>query len=459
MPTAANAVTLTLQGDESPPPPGSPPSFMSPPAVGVVRVWQRRGCCFNRLQDIEIVLNVSGSLTVLPFASQPDLFAQVNFGAEIFSWRSGSWSSASCPSACGIAASVITRSVSCVGDRGSQGVEGQPGCTTAGKPTNSGTCPHTGCCGQAPFFVSSNGDDAASGCSPSQPMRTLSACVAAAEGSGGGTSCFLLPGSYHESVSANGVTNLTIARAPDWAIPAGSRAQAVLLEGAPRILGGWDQLTDDAGQSYYRSRLAVTSPRVWQLFVDNETLTSARYPNARMWTPAAWSRTLGWAGQAAGTTCGHSVDAGTIDPSGSQTLAALNVSVAGCNLIINNEHWVTRRYEVLSHTAGTGVLEYNNTASSSTSLCQRYATDLAVNKYFIDGCLAVFDAPGEWTYDGDHLVVRLPAGVPPLAADDERVSGKDQTCALPPRPNPAHPPDTSPHLDPRVLGARCSVAS
>ena len=59
--------------------------------------------------------------------------------------------------------------------------------------------------------------------------------------------------------------------------------------------------------------------------------------------------------------------------------------------------------------------------------------DIQVNRYFIDGCLAVFDSPGEWTYDGDHLVVRLPLGAAALATNDEtRMTGKDQTCVVVP---------------------------
>jgi hypothetical protein len=69
-------------------------------------------------------------------------------------------------------------------------------------------------------------------------------------------------------------------------------------------------------------------------------------------------------------------------------------------------------------------------------MCSAYAPptqgDIAVNRYYIDGCLAVFDTPGEWTYDGDHLVVRLPTGASPLATNDEtRIRGKDQTCTPP----------------------------
>jgi hypothetical protein len=125
------------------------------------------------------------------------------------------------------------------------------------------------------------------------------------------------------------------------------------------------------------------------------------------------------------------VDAGTRDPVNATTLASLNVSVNGCNLIINNEHWVTRRYEVVNHTAGSAELDYDNAGSRLQTHCQSYSTDIALSRYLIDGCMAVFDAPGEWAYDEGHLVVRLPEGVDPLTANDTRISGKVQTCVAP----------------------------
>ena len=46
----------------------------------------------------------------------------------------------------------------------------------------------------------------------------------------------------------------------------------------------------------------------------------------------------------------------------------------GCNLVINNEHWVTRRYVVANHTAGTGTLGYERDATGLDNhyLCEHY---------------------------------------------------------------------------------------
>ena len=69
-------------------------------------------------------------------------------------------------------------------------------------------------------------------------------------------------------------------------------------------------------------------------------LTPARWPNALLWTEGWWSRDAGWAAQANGSSCGESVDAGTLSPAageeGHQSLAGTGVSFNGCNAIINN---------------------------------------------------------------------------------------------------------------------------
>ena len=61
---------------------------------------------------------------------------------------------------------------------------------------------------------------------------------------------------------------------------------------------------------YYRTTSPVLT-EVWQLFLDGTVLTSARWPNAQAWSDEAWERERGWASQGQGTSCGHSVDAGT----------------------------------------------------------------------------------------------------------------------------------------------------
>ena len=49
--------------------------------------------------------------------------------------------------------------------------------------------------------------------------------------------------------------------------------------------------------------------------------------------------------------------------------------------------------------------------------------------YFIDGCVAAFDYPGEWVSDADgHLLLRLPAGVADISSLS--LKGKVQTYAF-----------------------------
>ena len=276
------------------------------------------------------------------------------------------------------------------------------------------------------------GTDTNTGCNASMPLLTIAACVSLV---GSGSSCLLMPGTYRESSAfIQGVTNLTIALAPAELWPHGEVATTATLDGTMDLLN-WEQRSDAYG-IYYRSTQSHgigDNGTVHQLFVDGEPLTAARWPNALAWTDEWWDPWRGWARQGAGTVCGHSEDAGTAQPAvseaGHQSLAATGVSFDGCNLILNNEHWITRRYEVQNHTAGTPSLNY--TTKPGNSLCDKYASDTTNNAYFIDGCVAAFDAPGEWVSDADgHLLVRLPAGLASQGIGSVTVTGKAQTYAL-----------------------------
>ena len=61
--------------------------------------------------------------------------------------------------------------------------------------------------------------------------------------------------------------------------------------------------------------------------------------------------------------------------------------------------------------------------------CYKYYDDDTNNRYFLDGCAAAFDAPGEWYADDDgHLNLRLPSGVTDI--DAVVLRGKIQTYAM-----------------------------
>ena len=365
----------------------------------LVRIWQRgggsdnAGCCFSRLKDIEVVYNntCTGASAVAAYPSQPSNFAELNLGPERFLWIAGEWLPSICPAnqPCGTVPTTRRQNVSCVGDKGTH-ASSDAECSESGdRPTANHSCPRAPCCiefGQTMEirYVSPGGDDSRSGCDPSQPLRSLASCIASSSQPTLAVTCRLLPGSYREEVLVQGQDDLTIELAPESEWPAGSSASAALMDGTETITFESEALVDANGP-FYRS----TAPtEAWQLFMKEKMLTPARWPNAAAWSEEAWSRSKGWASQAAGTFCGHSEDAGTANPAqgeaGHQSLATTGVSFDGCNAIVNNEHWNTRRYLVVNHTAGTGSFDYE--VANDNSLCKKYGADLRAARYFLDGC-------------------------------------------------------------------------
>ena len=61
--------------------------------------------------------------------------------------------------------------------------------------------------------------------------------------------------------------------------------------------------------------------------------------------------------------------------------------------------------------------------------CEKYGSAIDDNAYFPDGCVAAFDAAGEWVVDADgHLLLRLPSGYSDISAVS--ITGKVQAFAL-----------------------------
>jgi hypothetical protein len=200
----------------------------------------------------------------------------------------------------------------------------------------------------------------------------------------------------------------------------------VVIDGTV-ALTGWTQQSDAYG-IFYKSTSAYSNDTLpWQLFVDGAPLTPARWPNTLLWTTESWDRDSTWARQtSAVTACGHMIDAAY---STGADLAATNVSFNGCNAIVNNEHWVTRRYLVENHTAGTNTFDYSY--NPSLGFCYKYYNDATNNRYFIDGCAAAFDAPGEWAVDADgHLMFRLPVALASANMSTLSIRGKVQSYAI-----------------------------
>eukprot|EP00966_Prymnesium_polylepis_P164399 3800712-Prymnesium_polylepis.1 len=242
-----------------------------------------------------------------------------------------------------------------------QGAGPCSGCAECFVSPPSPPSPPPGCTLGGTLYVSNTGSDANSGCLESTPLASINACASKA---GAGGTCLVLPGTYSETVGVvDGVSGLTIKAGP---------AGGVTVDGTISLNGlSWETLTDAAGTTYYKSA-APLATAAWQLFANSEQLTSARWPNAPIWSDLAWSRDSGWAAtDKTQSVCGHTVDTGT---NTGNTLAGTGKSFDGCNVIINNEHWVTRRYVVANHTTGSSSFDYEYDPDDH-SLCDKYSVD------------------------------------------------------------------------------------
>ena len=90
---------------------------------------------------------------------------------------------------------------------------------------------------------------------------------------------------------------------------------------------------------------------------------------------------------------------------------------------------VNRRYKVESHTAGTNSFDYQH--NPSNGFCSTYYNDVETNRYFIDGCVAAFDAAGEWAVESNgYLLLRLPEEHSAADISSLEIRGKVQTYAM-----------------------------
>jgi len=223
---------------------------------------------------------------------------------------------------------------------------------------------------QSNYYVSPSGHNTNLG-TESAPFKTIEKALNSFDGTGG--TCYISEGTYHEEISLDGKTNITMRPYNN---------DTVIIDGTESIpSSGW---TTTDGTIY---ETTITSGNnIWQLFIDDKQQVMARWPNAQFSDKTIYDHKKWAKGTDSGTTNTH-IEVDTSN--GKPNLANLGVSVQGAMVIANVGNWKTWARTVTSHLAGQNEFDYT-TAGSFTD----------VHNYFYLECKKeLIDTNNEWFYD------------------------------------------------------------
>ncbi len=225
------------------------------------------------------------------------------------------------------------------------------------------------------FYVSVSGDDA----NPGTLEEPFSSIQCAVDRMGPGDTCYIRGGTYHEAVDLSGVTGssgepVTLKNYQD---------EIVVLEGTAAITTPW--LLDEG--NVYKTTL---SEDVTQLFVDNQLMTLARFPNSPVFSDHMWSNDS-YRQREASTSRFEVID--NPDKGAADTLAGAGISFNDCVAVCNFADHVTYARLVENHAAGSNTFNVSWMEKIGTS-----------NYYFFEGGKdnaerIMLDAAEEWAYD------------------------------------------------------------
>ncbi len=231
------------------------------------------------------------------------------------------------------------------------------------------------------FFVATNGiDNNSRSGSIKQPYKTVSFALKHADK---GSTILLRGGRYQEEIAIN---NIKGSQDKPITISAYNN-EKVLFDGTDDLTLNWQPYKNGIVK-------AKVNQDVWQLFVDNEQMMPARWPNARFDTGTVYSQD-GWSkALVKPSSNGHLVD----DPS-KHDLAKSGLDISGALVIANTGSYTTWTRKITEHKAGAA----NFTHEKTPSIKNKHFN------YFVEGKLSLLDEETEWFYQRDQQQIYLKA--------------------------------------------------
>ena len=192
-------------------------------------------------------------------------------------------------------------------------------------------------------------------------------------------SCLIRKGRYHEEVTISQKANLTIS---------GYEKEKVIMDGTVVLKpeeGIWSLDTDGICSG-------TINVDVYQLFLDEDMMTNARWPNAVWKENKDKERTVFdeayWGHSDSASTPGMMVDREGI-------LGSSNLDMTGAMAVLNTGSWVTFVKPVTSHAQGSNSFQYVDDFADNSA----YHFKAGNNRYYLDSKRNLLDNPGEWHFD------------------------------------------------------------
>jgi hypothetical protein len=255
------------------------------------------------------------------------------------------------------------------------------------------------------FYVATTGSDTNSG-TLAAPFATIQHAV---DRMSAGDTCYIRGGTYHEEIDLSGVAG--ISNAPVTLV--NYNEETVVLDGTAAITNRW---TLDEGAIY---KTTVTED-ITQLFVGDQLMTLARFPNALAFSDSMWSYASHRQREASTSrfTVIDNPDAGASD-----ALVGAGVSFNDCVAVCNFADHITYARLVKNHVAGSNTFDVAWMEKIGTS-----------NYYFFEGGTnnaerVMLDMAEEWAYDESTKTVYLwpEDGQDPTGSE---IFGKTQDYAI-----------------------------
>ena len=192
-----------------------------------------------------------------------------------------------------------------------------------------------------------------------------------------GDTCFIRSGTYHQEVIVNGKNNIVITPYNN---------EFVCFEGTQQITSNWTTYNGNIFQT-------TLNRHIWQLFVDNNQMVMARWPNANFIDTSIYSLDT-WASGIVDSVLGYpdgSYNGFELVDTSKFNLGSTGLDVTGAIGIMNVGSFKTFNREITSHNVNDNFFYYNSVPNNTYR-------DKHHN-FYLEGKLELLDHANEWFYD------------------------------------------------------------